>query len=104
MTAVYTIVAKADLSELYDEIGINLCGGKSGFGRNKDALFDVLTGGFGKLYYDKQNKTTTKLIVKQSNLLTPEIRKIFEEAIIESANYYDPHFLYSYKWLSIIFA
>ena len=101
MTSVFEIVAKENLTEFYDEIEFVLCEKKLGFGRNLDALNDLLTGGFGKLYHNKQKKIKTELIVKKSKLLTPKIRKIFEEANIESENYYDPHYVYSYKWLTI---
>ena len=98
---VYTIVAKENLTELYDEIELHLCDTNSGFGRNLDALNDVLTGGFGKLYKNKTEKIKTLLIVKNSSTLPQNVRKIFEQAISASKEYYDPHYIYSYEWLTI---
>jgi RNAse (barnase) inhibitor barstar len=57
-----------------------LCGKlKSGFGRNLDALYDVLTGGFG-LISNKSNQTIYNINVSKSKLLTPKVYKLFEEA------------------------
>ncbi len=49
MKVVFKIVAKENLTELYNEIEKVLCEGKSGFGRNLNALSDLLTGGFWKI-------------------------------------------------------
>ena len=84
MTLIYNIKAKENLTEFYDEIESKLCENNSGFGRNLDALRDLLIGGFGKLYNSKQEKIKTELLVQKSKLLTPKIRKIFEEAEYES--------------------
>ena len=56
MTTIFEIEVKDNLTEFYDEIELILCEEKSGFGRNLDALNDLLTGGFGKLYHNKQKK------------------------------------------------
>ena len=84
MTTVFRIVAKENLTEFFDEIESVLYEKKkkgTGFGRNLDALSDLLTGGHGKLYHNKQNKIKTEIIVQNSKLLTPKIRKIFESKV-----------------------
>ena len=101
MTISYVINAKDNLNNFYDEIEKKLCNENSKFGRNLDALHDLLTGDFGKLLYNKQNKIKTELLVYNSNLLTTKIKKIFEKAEIESEEYYDPFYTHSYKWLTI---
>jgi hypothetical protein len=99
-----TIVAKENLADFYDEIEDKLCGGKnSGFGRNLDAMWDVLTGDFGKLRGNKREKRMTTLVVQNSNLLTPKIHQMFKDAIINSEHYYEPHYTHSHKWLTIEF-
>ena len=95
-------MATENLTDFYDNIELNLCDNNSGFGRNLDALRDLLIGNFGKLYNNKQEKIKTELIVQKSKLLTSKIRKIFEEANIESEIYYNQNDIYSYKWLTII--
>lgn len=100
MTLIYSI--KENLTDLYDEIESNLCENNSGFGINLDALRDLLIGGFGKLYNNKQKKIKTELLVQKSKLLTSKIRKIFEESEYESEIYYNENDTYSYKWLTII--
>ena len=102
MTLIYNIKAKENLTEFYDEIELILCENNSGFGRNLDALRDLLNGGFGKLYNNKKDKIKTEIVVLKSKLLAPKIIKIFEEANIESEIYYEENNTYSYKWLTII--
>jgi len=46
----YHITLSPILSDVYDQIEEQLCGGlDSGFGRNLDALYDLLSGNFGLL-------------------------------------------------------
>ena len=101
MTILYVINAKDNLNKFYDEIETKLCDEKLAFGRNLDALHDLLTGDFGKLLYNKQNKIKTELLVYNSNLLSSKIKKMFEKAEIESEEYYEPFYTHSYKWLTI---
>lgn len=105
-TKVYNIVANESLSIFYDEIEEHFCDKNSEFGRNMDALNDLLTGGFGFLYDDKQNKVDTTIIVHKSHLLSPKMRLLFARAMEESAEYYDSSGLYShtYNWLTITLA
>lgn len=79
----FNLTATDDLTQLYDQVEIVLCAElNSGFGRNLDALYDVLTGGFGLIY--NSNTNTDDIIyninVYNSKLLSPKILKIFKAA------------------------
>ena len=80
----FNLIGTDNLIELYNQVEIVLCEKlNSGFGRNLDALYDVLTGGFGIIYYTNLNKTNDIIFninVSKSKLLTPKMYKLFEEA------------------------
>ena len=80
----FNLIGTDNLTELFDQVEIILCGKlKSGFGRNLDALYDVLTGGFGLIYntnLNQSNQLIYNINVSKSKLLTPKVYKLFEEA------------------------
>lgn len=74
---VYKILGKEDSDEFYDQIEIMLCGKlHSGFGRNLDALVDVLTGGFGKLNSHLQHRDKVVIQIIKSKILPNKIKNI----------------------------
>ena len=87
----FIIEADYDYDKFYNTIELVLCGGlKSGFGRNLDALNDVLRGDFGILQKNKINKIPTIIkITKSKKNLRPVLKNVIETAIESSSIYYD---------------
>jgi hypothetical protein len=60
--------------DLYSEFQRALCPAFEGFGRNDDALWDVLRGGFGAFAYGER----VRLVLRRHAALPGRVRKLFE--------------------------
>lgn len=81
---IYIINASNNIEDFYDEIENKLCQNKSGFGRNLDALVDILRCGFGNLYLHYKNKDKIKIYINKYKLLSNKLKKIIIEVIDEN--------------------
>jgi RNAse (barnase) inhibitor barstar len=72
---IYTITAYEDISKFYDEVQHVLCNpyGRKHFGRNLDALYDIVKNGY--ITYT----TDTEINILNSKILTPKVKKVFME-------------------------
>ena len=66
----------------YDEVEKTFCGElKSGFGRNLDALNDMFTSGYGKVYKHLQNKEKIFINFNNSKILPCRVKNTLENII-----------------------
>jgi len=73
---IINLICCKNLYDFYNEVEIKLCGGlNSGFGRNLDALIDVMTGGFGELQFITSNEVVN-IYIKKSKLLDNKLINI----------------------------
>jgi len=83
---IYNITAYEDISKFYDEVQHILCNDWKYFGRNLDALYDIVTNG----YIDY--KIDTEINIINSKLLAPKVKKVFIDAM-ENNNLLQINFL-----------
>jgi RNAse (barnase) inhibitor barstar len=83
---IYNINCYEDISNFYDEVQHILCDDWKYFGRNLDALYDIVVNG----YTGYTGETEINLI--NSKYLTPKIKKVFTDAV-ENNNLLSVNFL-----------
>ena len=74
-----TFVIEGNASDIHTEIQEKLCPQFNGYGRNLDALWDILRGGFHAFELGEP----IHIIIKNANLLPPKMLQVFKESEME---------------------